>query len=320
MHSENTGTPKAPLVSLVAPMYNEEEVVGKFFAAVDGVLSGSGIDYEIICVNDGSIDGTIDELKKYSQNDKRIKVLDLSRNYGKEIALTAGLDYATGQAIIPIDCDLQDPPELIPRMIDRWREGCHIVLARRVSRNEDSGLKRLSSKFFYSLLSRISDFDVPENVGDFRLLDREVLEALKTFPERSRFMKGLFASVGYRQAVVEYDRPARIAGNSKWSYLKLYRLALDGIFSFSTVPLKIWSYIGVAVALYAFVYGVYLIIKTLIFGVGTPGYASLMVVLLFASGSILICLGVIGEYLSRIFIEVKQRPLYLVMDKIGFDD
>ena len=308
------------LVSLVAPMYNEEEVIGLFFATVEEILDKAKIPYEVICVNDGSTDNTLSSLKGYSESDPRIKIVNLSRNYGKEVALTAGLDHARGAAVIPIDCDLQDPPDLIPKMYEKWREGYQVVLAKRIDRASDSPGKRFSSSLFYKMITKISDIDIPENVGDYRLLDRQVVNALKEFPERSRFMKGLFASLGFRQTTVDYLRPERAAGTTKWNYWKLYKLAIEGIISFTSFPLKIWSYLGATMALGASIYAIYLIVKTVVLGIDVPGYASLRVVILFSSSAILICLGVIGEYLSRIFIEVKQRPLYIVMEKVGFDD
>jgi len=310
---------KSLLVSLIAPMYNEEEVIGVFFSTIESTLKNVDIDYEIVCVNDGSNDTTLAVLKAHAVRDGRIKIVDLSRNYGKELALTAGLDYASGDAVIPIDCDLQDPPEVILEMIKKWQEGYQVVLAKRIDRSSDSRVKRWTSTLFYKLIDKISDIHIPANVGDFRLLDKVALEAVKTYRERSRFMKGLFASLGFKETTIEYVRAPRAAGETKWNYWKLYKLAIEGIISFTSLPLKIWSYIGATVAISGFVYGIYLIIKTMVFGVDSPGYASLMVVLLFMSGLILLCLGVIGEYLSRIFIEIKARPLYIVMETVGFE-
>lgn len=306
-------------ISLVAPMYNESEVIDMFFNAVEGCFSRIDYDYEVICVNDGSIDSTYESLKIISEQNSRVKIVNLSKNYGKEIALTAGLDHVSGDAAIPIDCDLQDPIEIIPQLIEKWKEGFDVVLARRVDRSSDSFLKRCTSSLFYKLIDKVSDVHIPSNVGDFRLMDKKVVFALSQYREKSRFMKGLLASLGFKETVVDYVRAPRAAGETKWNYWKLYKLALEGIISFTSLPLKIWSYIGATVALGAFVFGIYLIFKTLILGIDTPGYASLMVVLLFMSGLILLCLGVIGEYLARIFIESKKRPIYLVMDKVGFD-
>ena len=307
------------LVSLIVPMYNEEEVIGVFFSTIKSTLKNVDLDYEIVCVNDGSKDTTLTILRAHAERDRRIKIVALSRNYGKELALTAGLDFATGDAVIPIDCDLQDPPSVILEMIKKWQEGYQVVLAKRIDRSSDSLVKRWTSVLFYKLIDNLSDIHIPANVGDFRLLDKDALDVVKTYRERSRFMKGLFASLGFKEITIEYIRPPRAAGETKWNYWKLYKLAIEGIISFTSLPLKIWSYIGASVAIGGFVYGIYLIIKTMVFGVDSPGYASLMVVLLFMSGLILLCLGVIGEYLSRIFIEVKARPLYIVMETVGFE-
>jgi glycosyltransferase involved in cell wall biosynthesis len=308
------------IISLIAPMYNEQEVICIFFKKVEECFNKLDYAYEIVCVNDGSTDSTYEILKQESIKNKKIKVVNLSRNYGKETALTAGLDHANGDAAIPIDCDLQDPIEVVPELIARWESGFDVVLAKRIDRTSDSLMKRITSKIFYKLIDKISDVNIPANVGDFRLMDKKVLDVLGQYRERSRFMKGIFASLGFKESVVEYVRAPRAAGTTKWNYWKLYKLALDGIISFTSLPLKIWSYIGATVAICAFLYGAYLVIRTLFLGVDTPGYASLMVVLLFMSGLILLCLGVIGEYLARIFIETKCRPIYIVMDKIGFDE
>lgn len=305
-------------ISIIAPMYNEAAVIDRFFEQIQYYLAQITQSYEIICVNDGSTDQTWQKLVTYNQQDSRIKLINLSRNFGKEAALTAGIDHSTGQSVIPIDCDLQDPPELIIEMYQKWQEGFDVVLAKRIDRQSDSFIKRLTSKIFYSTMERVSDIDIPNDVGDFRLLDRKVINCLKQFQEKNRFMKGIFASLGFTTCTVEYTRPERVAGETKWNYLSLYRLAIDGIVSFSSFPLKLWSYIGASISLMAFLYGFFIMIKTLILGVDVPGYASLMVVILFMSGLILLCLGMIGEYLARVFIEVKDRPVYLVMEKKGF--
>lgn len=307
------------VISLVAPMFNEQEVIELFFHAVEACFKDIDYNYEVICINDGSTDNTYDLLKAKSKHNPSIKVVNLSRNYGKEVALTAGLDHASGDAAIPIDCDLQDPIDVIPKLIEKWEEGFDVVLAKRIDRSSDSFTKRFTSKIFYRLIDKISEIHIPSNVGDFRLMDKKVLSALGEYREQSRFMKGILASLGFKEATVEYVRAPRAAGTTKWNYFKLYKLALEGIISFTSLPLKIWSYIGAFVAMAAFFYGAFLIGKTLILGIDTPGYASLMVVLLFMSGLILLCLGVIGEYLARIFIETKGRPIYIVMDKVGFD-
>jgi glycosyltransferase involved in cell wall biosynthesis len=247
-------------------------------------------------------------------------VIDLSRNFGKEVALSAGLDYCQGAAVIPIDADLQDPPELIPDMIAKWREGYDMVYATRRIRKGETVVKRTTANLFYRLLRRISEVEIPRNTGDFRLMDRRVVEAIKLLPERTRFMKGLFAWVGYKQTAIYYDRDPRQAGETSWNYFKLWQLAVEGITSFSAAPLKVWSYLGLFFSFSALLYAAYLVIRVFVQGVDVPGYASMMVVILFMGGMQLITLGVFGEYLSRIFTEVKGRPLYLVREAIGFEN
>ena len=308
-----------PTLSIVVPMYNEEDAMDGFFTRVQRVLQTVTPSYEIICVNDGSRDLTLARLRAKAESDPRENVVNVSRNFGKEIALTAGLDHASGDAVIPIDADLQDPPEVIPLMMAKWRAGAKLVLAKRRDRSSDSWLKRLTANGAYWLFSKLTHPQIPQNVGDFRLMDREVVDAVKRLPERSRVMKGLFAWIGYEAEVVEYDREARSAGETKWNYWKLWNFALDGITSFSSLPLRVWSYLGFGVSLLAMAYLGWTITKTLVFGLDVPGYASLMSVILFFNGISLIGIGVIGEYLSRIFTEVKARPLYLVSEKIGFE-
>ncbi|MEM9284247.1 MAG: glycosyltransferase family 2 protein [Pseudomonadota bacterium] len=309
----------APYISLVVPMYNEEEVISEFFDRVVPILDQFSSRYEIVCVNDGSRDATLAMLVGASQDNDSIKVIDLSRNFGKERALTAGLDFASGDVVVPIDADLQDPPELIGDMLEKWREGADMVIAVRTDRGTDSWLKRVSSESFYRIAARLSETPLPFNAGDFRLMDRRVVEALKRLPERTRFMKGLFAWLGYRQAQVEYTRPERVSGTTKWSFWKLWNLALEGIVSFSTLPLRIWTYFGFGVAIVGALYALIVILRTVFLGVDVPGYASLMVVLLFFSGLNMVGLGVLGEYVGRVFLETKERPVYLVREAIGFD-
>ncbi len=275
--------------------------------------------YEIICVNDGSRDNTLNCLIKYHQTKPQIKVINLSRNFGKEIALTAGINYATGEAVIPIDADLQDPPELIEQLVDKWQEGYDVVYATRISRQGETWLKRLTAHGFYKTIGKISRFSVPDNTGDFRLLDRKVVEALKQMPERNRFMKGLFAWVGFKQTSVLFERQPPFQGNTTWNYWKLWNFAIDGITSFSFLPLKVWSYIGLCTSCLSLLYASFLVIRTIIFGIDVPGYASLMVAVLFLGGVQLITLGIIGEYLGRVYEEVKRRPLYLVRECYGFE-
>jgi glycosyltransferase involved in cell wall biosynthesis len=309
-----------PLISIVAPFYNEGEAVGVFYRRVVDVLAAiPGLRFELVCVNDGSRDDTVDRLRKLVDADARVRVIDLSRNFGKEAALSAGLDAARGDAVIPMDADLQDPPELMPQMIQRWREGFEVVLARRVDRSTDSWAKRRSAALFYRLHGAIGEIRIPDNVGDYRLMDRRVVDALLQLPERCRFMKGMFAWVGFRTTTVDYARAGRSAGESKFSSWRLWNLALEGITGFSTVPLRVWTYLGLVIALLAFVYAVFIIARTLALGIDIPGYASLLVVVLFLGGIQMIGIGVIGEYVGRIYLEAKQRPVYVVRERIERD-
>lgn len=304
-------------LSIVVPMHNEETNLDRLFERLTTVCQGLYLSYEIVCVDDGSRDNTLNRLVEHHQKDPRIKVLALSRNFGKEVALTAGIDHATGDAVVPIDADLQDPPELIGELVAKWREGYDVVYGVRRSRQGESWLKRWTAYSFYRVIGRISQVAIPSDTGDFRLIDRKVVQALKQLPERKRFMKGLFAWVGFKQVPIYYDRAPRYAGKTNWNYWKLWNLAIDGIASFSLVPLKVWSYIGLVFAILAFIYASWLIIRTLIFGVEVPGYVSTMVSILFMGGLQLISLGVIGEYLGRVYEEVKGRPLYLVRESYG---
>jgi len=309
----------SPEISIVVPFYNEAGGVKLLFNELTGVLEKEKLDYEIICVNDGSTDLTLPNLHKARESNDRIKIIQLSRNFGKEVALTAGIDHSSGQAVIPMDADLQDPPKLIPHLIKRWRDGFQVVNARRAERMSDSFLKRSTARCFYKLFNGISETPIPENTGDFRLLDRAVVDALKCLPERDRFMKGLFAWVGYRTTEITYERPARSEGSSKWNYWKLFNFAISGVTGFSTFPLRLFNYIGLGVALISFIYGLFLVTHTLFLGRDVPGYASIMVVMLFLGGIQLIGIGVIGEYVGRVFMESKQRPMYLVQRLYGFD-
>jgi glycosyltransferase involved in cell wall biosynthesis len=307
-------------LSLVVPIFNEENSCESFFDRAIPVLKEVTDNFEIVCVNDGSTDRSLEMLQRLHASDSRIKIVDLTRNFGKELALTAGLELATGDAVIPIDADLQDPPELIPKFVERWREGFDMVVAVRDDRRSDSWLKRTTSHLFYRVIGRIGDVPVPSNAGDYRLIDRTVVEVLKRLPERNRFMKGIFAWVGFRQATVTYTRPARAAGESKWGYWKLWNFALEGIFSMTTLPLRVWTYFGVGIAFLAGCYGMFIIVRTLLFGADVAGYPSLFVAILFFSGINMVGLGILGEYVGRIFVEVKQRPLYLINDTIGFEE
>lgn len=312
-----------PTLSVVIPMMNEEDGIPVLFERLVPILEKTGRSFEIVCVNDGSYDNTLAILNIYQQRYPFIVIVDLSRNFGKEAALTAGLMQAQGKAVIPLDADLQDPPELIGEMLERWDKGAEVVLAVRAKRETDTALKRATANAFYRIINSISEISIPPNAGDFRLMDRAVIEALKQLPERSRFNKGIFAWLGFRTETIEYERPPREIGTTKWNYRKLWNFALDGITSFSSAPLRIWSYIGILIAGCAMLYGLVVIFKVLVLGHrDIPGYASLMTVLLFSNGVVLMGLGVIGEYLSRIFIETKGRPLVIVrkVHKFGQND
>lgn len=293
-------------------MYNESAGLGHYFKEIIRHMDQLGHPYELICVNDGSSDDTLDLLTAKKAEIEPLKVVNLSRNFGKECALSAGLSVAEGDVIIPIDADLQDPPELIAQMLEKYQEGFDVVLARRVSRESDSPAKRWTAGMFYRLLKRLSKVQIPENVGDFRLISRRVVNVLNNLPESQRFMKGLFAWCGFPTAYVDYERPHRVAGESSFSGWKLWNLAWEGITSFSTVPLRIWTYLGVLVSSISFLYGAWIILRTLLLGVDTPGYASTIVVVLFLGGIQLIGIGVIGEYVGRIYMESKRRPVFVI--------
>lgn len=306
------------LLSLVVPFYNEAEAIPHFFSAVIAALAAMPeLDFEIVCVNDGSRDDTIGELLRHAATDTRIRVIDLTRNFGKEAALSAAIDESHGDIIIPFDADLQDPPEVIPALVAKWREGYDVVIARRSSRAADSAFKRWTATAFYRLHNMVSDVKIPENAGDFRLITRDVANALKTLPETRRFMKGLFAWVGFDTATIDYARQERCAGRTKFSGWKLWNFALEGFTSFSTLPLRVWTYVGTAVALFAICRALYLVIRTLVQGIDLPGYASLATAVLLLGGIQLIGIGVLGEYVGRIYVESKKRPVYLIRRRHG---
>ncbi len=306
-----------PELSIVIPMHNEQDSLESLFARLKPCLESVTTNYEIVCVNDGSRDNTFELLRGYHARDPRIKLVNLSRNFGKETALTAGIDYAVGQAVIPIDADLQDPPELIPELVKEWRRGFKVVLATRRSRPGDSWFKRKSAEWFYRAMNKVSTVKLPHNTGDFRLIDRVVVDAVRQLPERTRFMKGIFAWVGFPTTTVYFDREARVAGQTTWNYWTLWKFALDGIFSFTTVPLRVWTYIGAFISLFSFLWAIFIIIKTAILGIDVPGYPSLIVAVCFMGGMQLLSIGIIGEYVGRIYRETKQRPLYLVQETVG---
>jgi glycosyltransferase involved in cell wall biosynthesis len=311
----------APLLSVIVPVKNEEESILPFVSRVGPILEAiaEGSGWEILFVDDGSTDTTLAAIVSANMRDPRVRALSLSRNFGKEAALSAGIDHARGAAVIPMDVDMQDPPEVLPEMVSKWREGHEMVFGVRRSRTEDSFTKRMTAGLFYRAHNMVSADKIPENAGDFRLMDRKVVDVIRAMPERNRFMKGLFAWAGFRQAAVEYDRAERATGTTKYNYWKLWTLALDGITSASTVPLRIWSYVGAFVALLAIGFAGFLAVQTMIFGNPVPGYASIMVSVLFLGGIQLISLGVLGEYVGRILTEAKQRPLYVVRDTVGIE-
>ena len=318
--------PEGPTLSVIVPVKDEEEAIGPFIARVAPILDGllpaadGGASWEILFVDDGSEDQTLAAILQAHQCDPRVRAISLSRNFGKEAALSAGLDFAAGRAVIPIDVDLQDPPEVIGALLAKWRDGYEVVYGVRTNRQSDSLPKRLTADLYYRAHNYLSSDKIPEHAGDFRLLDRSVVEIIRQMPERNRFMKGLFAWSGFRQAAVEYERAPREVGTTKFRYWKLWTLALDGITSASTMPLRIWSYIGVVIAFFTLLFAVWVIFKTMLFGSDVAGYPSLMVAILFFGGLQLISLGVLGEYVGRILIETKRRPLYVVRTKVGFDE
>lgn len=301
-----------PKISVVVPAYNEQEVLRAFHARTTSVLKELGEAYEILYINDGSTDGTLRLMHDLRSEDPSVTIVDLSRNFGKEIALTAGLDQSRGEVVIVIDADLQDPPELIPDFLDEWRNGFDIVYAVRTERAGESWLKRATAGAFYRLIQSMSRVAIPKDTGDFRLMSRRAVNALGRLREQHRFMKGLFSWIGYPSKPIYYKRDPRFAGETKWNYWKLWNFALEGITSFSIAPLKIATYVGLATASFAFIYAIFIIYKTMMFGEPIRGYPSLMVVVLLIGGVQLVFIGVIGEYLGRVFDEVKHRPLYLL--------
>jgi polyisoprenyl-phosphate glycosyltransferase len=299
-------------LTVVVPAYNESEGLREFHARLAVVFDGLDLETEVLYVDDGSGDDTWAVMRALREADARVSTLKLSRNFGKELALTAGLDHADADAVVVIDADLQDPPELIPTFVAHWREGYDVIYGTRASRAGETGFKKLTSSVFYRVMERLSQTPIPRDTGDFRLLSRRALDALKQVRERQRFMKGLFTWVGYKQLAVVYDRDPRHAGETKWNYWRLWNFAIDGITSFSGAPLKLATYIGLVTAALAFVFGLWVMTKALLFGDPVRGYPSLMVIVLFLGGVQLVALGVIGEYLGRLYVESKQRPLYLI--------
>jgi len=299
-------------LSVVVPVYNEMEVLPEFHRRVCAVLATLDMNCQIIYVNDGSTDGTLEIIHELDARQVRVQLVDLSRNFGKEIALTAGLDHADSDAVVVIDADLQDPPELIPELIEHWLDGYDVVYAKRTQRDGEGVVKRATALLFYRLMQKVSRVAIPEDTGDFRLLSRRAVDAIKQLREQHRFMKGLFAWIGYPQKAVPYRRAGRFAGSTKWNYWKLWNFALEGITSFTGGPLKVATYAGLASALAALSYGAYFVVRTLLYGNPVPGYPSLVVIVLFLGGVQLLSIGIIGEYLARLFDESKKRPLYFL--------
>ena len=319
--ARKTSRRSAALISVIVPVKDEEDGITPFVDRVSAILRQivRKDDWEILFVDDGSTDETLAAIAAAHLREPRVRAVSLSRNFGKEAAITAGLEHARGQAVVPMDVDMQDPPEVLVEMVAKWREGYEMVFGVRRNRASDSVSKRMTAGLFYRAHNLMSHDKIPENAGDFRLLDRKVVDAIRALPERNRFMKGLFAWAGFRQTAVEYDRVERNLGASKFNYWKLWTLALDGITSASTAPLRVWSYLGASIAFLAICYAVFIFSRTLLLGADMPGYASIMVSILFLGGVQLISLGVLGEYVGRILTETKQRPLYVVRDMIGLD-
>lgn len=304
-------------LTLIVPVYNEEESISLFYRAVRTHSALANYQIEILFINDGSTDKTCEIAASIAAADPLAVLINFSRNFGKESALFAGFAYASGDAVIPMDVDLQDPIEVIPQLVAKWQQGADVVLAKRCDRKSDGFFKRLSSKYFYKVNNFVSETKMEENVGDFRLMSRQVVDEIKKFPERKLFMKGLLSWVGFQTEIVEYARPKRVAGSTKFNGWKLWNLAVEGITSFSTVPLRVWTYVGVSIALLALGYALWMIIQKLIWGNPIPGYPSLITSILFLGGIQLIGIGILGEYLGRIYMETKRRPRYIIKSVVG---
>jgi len=303
---------KKPTISIVVPCYNEDKVISLFLQNIEPILKKTKESYEIIFINDGSQDNTLKVLQELKDSYRHIRIINLSRNFGKESAMSAGLEVSLGDVVIPIDVDLQDPPSLIIKFLEKWREGFDVVLAKRADRESDTFFKRKSAELFYKIHNQISNISIPNNVGDYRLMSRRVVDAIKLLPENQRFMKGIFAWVGYPTTTIEYKRDARVAGETSFNGWKLWNFAIDGITSFSTVPLRIWLYIGMSISFLSLIFGATIVIKTLIYGIDLPGYASMLTIILFLGGIQLMGIGILGEYLGRIYNEAKGRPIYII--------
>lgn len=310
-----------PDLSIIVSMYNEEDSLDVFFEKIREALSAiSNYSYEIICIDDGSIDKTYELLLDYANKDNRIKIIKFSRNFGKEYGLMAGFKFCKGRAAIPMDVDLQDPPELIIDFVKKWEDGYDMVYGIRSDRGSDTFLKRFTAKLFYKIYNMMTRSPIPYNAGDYRLVDRKIIDAILLLKERNVFMKGIFGWTGFKSYGIKYTRQKRVAGKSKWNYWKLWNFALDGITASTTFPLRIWTYLGTLLSSVGILYAIYIILRTIVQGIDVPGYASLLVFILLLGGIQMIILGILGEYIGRIFIEVKDRPIYIVEKKVNIGD
>ncbi|PSC04568.1 glycosyltransferase [Alsobacter soli] len=310
----------APELSVVIPVFNEGENVDTLVERLAPILDAVAASWEVVFVDDGSRDDTLARIRRLNETDPRLRAVSFSRNFGKEIAIAGGLDHARGQATVIMDADLQHPPEMIATFVEKWREGYAMVYGQRTDRRADGPVRRWLTRAFYRLFAAFGETPLPEGAGDFRLLDRRAVEALRQMGERARFSKGLYAWIGFPSIGVPFEVAERVSGTSKFNARKLFRFAFDGITSFSTLPLKLWTYVGALVSAFSFVTGLWFIVRTLVWGVDVPGYASLIVSVMFLAGVQLVSLGVIGEYIGRIFAEVKRRPLYIVGEQVGFEE
>lgn len=309
------------ITSVVVPVYNEEEVIHESYKRLKKVMDSIGEEYELIFINDGSRDKTIESITQIALADKKVKVIDFSRNYGHQTAITAGMDYSVGKCIVVIDADLQDPPEVIPKMIQKWKEGYEVVYGKRAERKGETFFKKITSAGFYRLLRSMTDVDIPLDTGDFRLIDRKVCDALKSVNERNRYVRGIISWLGFKQTGVEFSRDKRFAGSTKYPLKKMLKLAFDGIASFSYKPLKLASYTGMLFSVLSFLYLIGLLVQKIFFMKSTvPGWTTIVALNLFFNGIVLIILGIIGEYIGRIYDEAKGRPLYVIREKINMDD
>ncbi len=308
------------MLSIVVPLYNEEEVILETYKRLTGVMQSIGDDYELLFINDGSRDKTAHIAAEIAEKDAHIRLICFSRNFGHQIAITAGMDYARGDAVVIIDADLQDPPEVIPEMVAKWKEGYHVVYGKRIKRQGETVFKKVTAKLFYRFLQRMTQVDIPTDTGDFRLMDRQVCDTMKRIQERNRYVRGLVSWVGFKQYALEYVREERFAGETKYPLKKMFRLAMDGIASFSYKPLKLATLVGFCLSGVSFLYLIFILIQKLC-GMPTAwGWTSLLAVQLFFNGVVLIILGILGAYIGRIYEECKERPLYIVQETIGFDD